>query len=161
MAAPYLQNVSGDAALITKVCSRTPQFDYCYVCIQGDATRDKEDVKGLARQSITCSGIQTLYVYNDFDNLLKNATDPTFKKTCILCKEFILGALYNVGEARQSFRDGDYKDASIRLEVSIANYNRCDEAIKKVCPPISQELRMNLDKVKGFYEVAIAILFQI
>ena len=56
MAAPYLQNASRDAALITKICSKTPRFDYCFICIRGEADRDKGDRKGLARQSITCSG---------------------------------------------------------------------------------------------------------
>ncbi|KAL6970093.1 hypothetical protein U1Q18_029798 [Sarracenia purpurea var. burkii] len=157
-----LQNpvsVSGDTALINRVCGQTLNTIDCSKCLNSDPNSGKADVRALAGISIQCSltqatNLQRLLVY--YYTTEQNSKYKIELGNCVGNSDSIAN---DVGTAQQSWRDGRYQDSINQVQDALNAYRECVNGI--TAPRIPSDLNEGLRKTQALCQDSIGILHQI
>lgn len=151
--------VSGDAAIINNVCSKTTKANYCHKCFDMYHRSSHEDVKALGRTSIDCASLQSLNTMGLEGKFVVNATNKVVKNAYLDCALKLLSGDQKITSALQSWQNARYVDAGNQMLAAQQAVRDCSVALQKFNP--SPALVVELTTLQGFCQAADGVLKQI
>ncbi|KAF5448018.1 hypothetical protein F2P56_033526 [Juglans regia] len=155
-------SVSGDAALIQDVCSKTTMPFYCKSCYKFYRQSSQENVKDLGRTSIQCA----FSVFDIFRSTLvsymkgtKNL-GPGFPNASNRCLSMLTSADRNIKNALETWQQARYASSTEQMWAAVILINDCEHELKMLSL-IPKDLADQVVAVDGFCRASGGVLNQI
>ncbi|XP_040993478.1 uncharacterized protein LOC121240087 [Juglans microcarpa x Juglans regia] len=155
-------SVSGDAALIKDVCSKTSRPFYCETCYEFYSQSSKENVKDLGRTSIRCAFSEFDTFRSSLRSFMINPKNlgPGLQNACNQCLFMLESVDKKIQNAAEKWQKASYASSSLQMliAVNIINDSCGRELMKFNLPKFLADQQVRLD---GFCQASIGVLDQI
>ncbi|XP_035541199.1 uncharacterized protein LOC109003393 isoform X2 [Juglans regia] len=155
-------SVSGDAALIEDVCSKTTRPDHCKACYKLNSKSSQENVKDLGRLSIGCVFLELGIFRSTLGSLLKNTNDmgPEFLNACTSCSTMLVSVDKRIKDSLEAWQQARYETSTMHMWYAVSIINDCRGGLRMMVG-LPKSLADQIIALDGFGQASYGVLDQI